>query len=174
VTSATARRSESLRSQLRCGLFDRAQGCIHRHLHCVSGDRGAMRCPNKVRNTRCIPSAYQRSTTAAAANSLCQFIEAAVSSAYLPKLHSKFVLQPSIVSAIFIFFGSAFFLYIKAQQGPGSFAPATVLACICLGRPCPFSGVAFTILLSYRYNLSNVSFISVCLLQGLLQADLAE
>jgi hypothetical protein len=102
------------------------------------------------------------------------YIEAAVSSAYLPKLHSKFLPQPSIVNAIFLFFGSAFFLYIKAQQGPGPFAPATVLACICLGRPCPFSGVAFTLLLSYRYNLNNVGFISVCLLQGLLQADLAE
>ncbi|KAH9016429.1 hypothetical protein EDB83DRAFT_2439318 [Lactarius deliciosus] len=39
---------------------------------------------------------------------------------------------PSIINAIFLFFGSSFFLYIKAQQGPGPFSPATILACICL------------------------------------------
>lgn len=43
------------------------------------------------------------------------------------------VLQPSIVNAIFLFLGSAFFLYIKARQGPGPFVSATILACICLG-----------------------------------------
>jgi hypothetical protein len=102
------------------------------------------------------------------------YIEAAVSLAYPPKVHSKVALQPSIVNAIFLFFGSAFFLYIKAQRGPGPFAAATVLACICLGRPCLFSGVASTGLLSYRYNLNDVSFISVCLLQGLFQADSTE
>ncbi|KAI0292339.1 hypothetical protein B0F90DRAFT_1811958 [Multifurca ochricompacta] len=43
---------------------------------------------------------------------------------------------PSIINVIFLFFGSAFFLYVKAQQGPGPFVPATTLACICLGRLC--------------------------------------
>jgi hypothetical protein len=62
------------------------------------------------------------------------YIEAAVSLAELPKLYSNLVLQPSIVNASFLFFGSAFFLYIKAQQGPGPFASAAILACICLGR----------------------------------------
>ncbi|KAN0123038.1 Protein of unknown function (DUF2422) domain containing protein [Russula decolorans] len=39
---------------------------------------------------------------------------------------------PSVVNAIFLFFGSAFFLYIKARRGPGPFASSTILACICL------------------------------------------
>jgi hypothetical protein len=93
-----------------------------------------------------------------------KYIEAAVSSALLPKLHSNSSLQPSIINAIFLFFGSAFFLYVKARRGPGPFAPATILACICLGRPCPFSNVAFTCLPFYRHNLNNVSFIPFCIL----------
>ncbi|KAH9974520.1 hypothetical protein BJV74DRAFT_782419 [Russula compacta] len=39
---------------------------------------------------------------------------------------------PSVINALFLFFGSAFFLYVKVQQGPGPFAVATILACICL------------------------------------------
>lgn len=35
--------------------------------------------------------------------------------------------------AIFIFFGSAFLLYVKARQGPGPFLFASVFGCICLG-----------------------------------------
>ncbi|KAI9437333.1 hypothetical protein H4582DRAFT_2111932 [Lactarius indigo] len=39
---------------------------------------------------------------------------------------------PSVINGIFLFLGSSFLLYIKAQQGPGPFSPATILACICL------------------------------------------
>lgn len=99
------------------------------------------------------------------------YLEATVSSGYPPKLYSKLVLQPSIVNAIFLFFGSAFFLYIKAQQGPGPFASATILACICLGKPRSFSSVLFAAALAYspnRHNFNNISFIPLCLLQGQL------
>ena len=72
-----------------------------------------------------------------------KYIEAVVSSTCLPKLLSEFVLQPSIVNAIFLFVGSAFFLYVKAQQGPGPFTAATILACICLGKVLPSSSELF-------------------------------
>ncbi|KAF9457122.1 hypothetical protein BDZ94DRAFT_1203283 [Collybia nuda] len=39
---------------------------------------------------------------------------------------------PTIILAVFIFVGSAVFLYIKARQGPGPYLFATVFACICL------------------------------------------
>jgi hypothetical protein len=35
--------------------------------------------------------------------------------------------------AIFVFFGSAFYLYIKARQGPGPYIFPCVFGCICLG-----------------------------------------
>ncbi|KAF8885154.1 hypothetical protein BD779DRAFT_1611982 [Infundibulicybe gibba] len=39
---------------------------------------------------------------------------------------------PTVIMAIFIFFGSVFFLYIRARQGPGPYLFASVFACICL------------------------------------------
>lgn len=39
---------------------------------------------------------------------------------------------PSVIMAIFLFFGVVFFLYIKARQGPGPFLFATIFGCICL------------------------------------------
>ncbi|KAF8186290.1 hypothetical protein BJ912DRAFT_852397 [Pholiota molesta] len=39
---------------------------------------------------------------------------------------------PSIIMAIFVFFGSAFYLYIKARQGPGPYIFPCVFGCICL------------------------------------------
>ncbi|KAF9483730.1 hypothetical protein BDN70DRAFT_956980 [Pholiota conissans] len=39
---------------------------------------------------------------------------------------------PTVIMAIFVFFGSAFFLYIKARQGPGPYIFACVFACICI------------------------------------------
>jgi hypothetical protein len=43
------------------------------------------------------------------------------------------ILQPTVIMAVFLFFGSAFFLYIKARQGPGPYLFPCVFACICLG-----------------------------------------
>ncbi|KAF8991841.1 hypothetical protein BDQ17DRAFT_1413587 [Cyathus striatus] len=39
----------------------------------------------------------------------------------------------SVVIAVFLFLGSAFFLYIKARMGPGPYLFASIFACICLG-----------------------------------------
>jgi hypothetical protein len=71
-----------------------------------------------------------------------KYIEAAVSSIWPPNFPFKLLSQPSIINAIFLFFGSSFFLYIRAQQGPGPFSPATNFACICLGKSCTSFGSA--------------------------------
>ncbi|KAI0716122.1 hypothetical protein C8T65DRAFT_738161 [Cerioporus squamosus] len=39
---------------------------------------------------------------------------------------------PTVILAVFVFLGSAFFLYIKAWQGPGPYLFASVFACICI------------------------------------------
>ncbi|KAJ3517352.1 hypothetical protein NLJ89_g569 [Agrocybe chaxingu] len=39
---------------------------------------------------------------------------------------------PTVILAVFIFFGSSFFLYIKARQGPGPYIFACIFACICI------------------------------------------
>ncbi|KIY44983.1 hypothetical protein FISHEDRAFT_50366 [Fistulina hepatica ATCC 64428] len=39
---------------------------------------------------------------------------------------------PTVVLAVFLFFGSSFFLYIKARQGPGPYVFPTVFSCILL------------------------------------------
>ncbi|KXN81239.1 hypothetical protein AN958_05700 [Leucoagaricus sp. SymC.cos] len=39
---------------------------------------------------------------------------------------------PTVIIGVFVFFGSAFFLYIKARQGPGPYLFACVFACICI------------------------------------------
>ncbi|KIK91214.1 hypothetical protein PAXRUDRAFT_150011 [Paxillus rubicundulus Ve08.2h10] len=44
---------------------------------------------------------------------------------------------PTIILAVFLFFGSAFFLYIKARFGPGPFLFASVFGCICIDISLP-------------------------------------
>ncbi|KAF5318091.1 hypothetical protein D9619_012029 [Psilocybe cf. subviscida] len=39
---------------------------------------------------------------------------------------------PCVIMGIFIFFGTAFFLFIRARKGPGPYLFPTVLGCICL------------------------------------------
>ncbi|KAI8969682.1 hypothetical protein BD414DRAFT_256336 [Trametes punicea] len=39
---------------------------------------------------------------------------------------------PTVILAVFIFLGSAFFLYIKARMGPGPYLFPTIFACICI------------------------------------------
>ncbi|TFK87224.1 hypothetical protein K466DRAFT_491227 [Polyporus arcularius HHB13444] len=39
---------------------------------------------------------------------------------------------PTVILAVFVFLGSAFFLYIKARQGPGPYLFASIFACICI------------------------------------------
>ncbi|KAF9220310.1 hypothetical protein BS17DRAFT_739428 [Gyrodon lividus] len=39
---------------------------------------------------------------------------------------------PTVIIAVFLFFGSVFFLYIKARLGPGPFLFACVFGCICI------------------------------------------
>ncbi|CDO69808.1 hypothetical protein BN946_scf184803.g6 [Trametes cinnabarina] len=39
---------------------------------------------------------------------------------------------PTVILAVFVFLGSAFFLYIKARLGPGPYLFASIFACICV------------------------------------------
>ncbi|RPD56328.1 hypothetical protein L226DRAFT_538461 [Lentinus tigrinus ALCF2SS1-7] len=39
---------------------------------------------------------------------------------------------PTVILAVFIFFGSAFFLFLKAKLGPGPYIFACVFSCICI------------------------------------------
>ncbi|KAL7281004.1 hypothetical protein ACG7TL_004306 [Trametes sanguinea] len=39
---------------------------------------------------------------------------------------------PTVILAVFVFLGSAFFLYIKARLGPGPYLFASIFACICI------------------------------------------
>ncbi|KAK0473358.1 hypothetical protein IW261DRAFT_1503962 [Armillaria novae-zelandiae] len=39
---------------------------------------------------------------------------------------------PTVIIAVFLFFGSVFFLYIRVRQGPGPYLFACILSCICL------------------------------------------
>ncbi|KAI0353282.1 hypothetical protein OH77DRAFT_1407363 [Trametes cingulata] len=39
---------------------------------------------------------------------------------------------PTVILAVFVFFGSAFFLFIKARLGPGPYLFASIFACICI------------------------------------------
>ena len=39
---------------------------------------------------------------------------------------------PAVIQAIFLFIGSAFFLYLKARLGPGPFLVPCIMGCICL------------------------------------------
>jgi Putative ER transporter, 6TM, N-terminal len=41
-------------------------------------------------------------------------------------------MQPSTISAIFLFAATATILYMRARLGPGPFAPATAFSCICV------------------------------------------
>ncbi|KAL0959307.1 hypothetical protein HGRIS_014571 [Hohenbuehelia grisea] len=56
---------------------------------------------------------------------------------------------PSIILAVFIFVGSAFFLYIKARQGPGPFLLASIFACIGLD-------IALTTAVLFPYPFYNI------------------
>ncbi|KAF8811417.1 hypothetical protein BYT27DRAFT_7336184 [Phlegmacium glaucopus] len=67
---------------------------------------------------------------------------------------------PSVILGIFIFFGSAFFLYIKARQGFGPYFFASAFACICLDItlttavlfPLPFYLIGKSIILPLAFH----------------------
>ncbi|PPQ72963.1 hypothetical protein CVT24_000165 [Panaeolus cyanescens] len=40
--------------------------------------------------------------------------------------------RPTVILAVFVFLGSAFFLYIKAKKGPSAYLFACLFACICM------------------------------------------
>ncbi|KII83920.1 hypothetical protein PLICRDRAFT_179954 [Plicaturopsis crispa FD-325 SS-3] len=50
---------------------------------------------------------------------------------YIDAISGDYIqLAPTVIMAVFIFFGSAFFLYVKARQGPGPYTFACIFGCI--------------------------------------------
>ncbi|KAJ8489973.1 hypothetical protein ONZ45_g13364 [Pleurotus djamor] len=78
---------------------------------------------------------------------------------------------PTVILAVFIFFGSTFFLYIKARQGPGPYLFATIFACICIDIslttnvlfPYPFYQIGEAIFIPLAFH-SAISLICSCIL----------
>ncbi|EKM60249.1 uncharacterized protein PHACADRAFT_246113 [Phanerochaete carnosa HHB-10118-sp] len=78
---------------------------------------------------------------------------------------------PVIITAIFLFIGSAFFSYLKAKLGPGLFFIPTMLSCICLDIclstsalfPYPFYkiGKAVVIPIGFHAALSILSAVTI-------------
>lgn len=75
------------------------------------------------------------------------------------------LLQPTVIIAIFVFIGSAVFLFIKAKQGPGPYLVASLMACISLGTQSSSQAcLSFTTV--YRYSIDYRCVASIPLLSS--------
>ncbi|KAF9446717.1 hypothetical protein P691DRAFT_776668 [Macrolepiota fuliginosa MF-IS2] len=86
---------------------------------------------------------------------------------------------PTVIMGVFIFFGSAFFLYIKARQGPGPYLFPTVFACICtdislttaLFLPYPFYLVGRSIIVPLCFHSALALLGSVLIFPSTISAQ---
>ncbi|KAI1785560.1 hypothetical protein LXA43DRAFT_1037284 [Ganoderma leucocontextum] len=86
--------------------------------------------------------------------------------------------SPTIILAVFIFFGSAFFLYLKARLGPGPYLFATVFSCICLDvclttqvlYPFPFYFLGRVIVLPLAFHCALCVFFAATLFPTTISA----
>ncbi|GJE89275.1 aromatic acid exporter family member 2 domain-containing protein [Phanerochaete sordida] len=75
---------------------------------------------------------------------------------------------PAIIQAVFLFFGSAFFLYLKARLGPGPYLIPTILGCICLDVclstaalfPYPFYNIGKAVVIPIAFHSALAVFSS--------------
>ena len=78
---------------------------------------------------------------------------------------------PTIILAIFMFFGACFLLYIKARQGPGPYLYATIFGCICVDIilttavlvPYPSYATVKSIVISFALHSAISLMGSVCI-----------
>ncbi|KAH7905721.1 hypothetical protein BJ138DRAFT_1130340 [Hygrophoropsis aurantiaca] len=78
---------------------------------------------------------------------------------------------PTIIMAIFIFLGSAAFLFVKARQGPGPFLFACVFGCICIDIslttaalfPYPYYTIGQVIAIPLAFHSAIVLILSILL-----------
>ncbi|KAF8550186.1 hypothetical protein OG21DRAFT_1469052 [Imleria badia] len=78
---------------------------------------------------------------------------------------------PTVIIAVFLFIGSAFFLYIKSRMGPGPFIFATLFGCICIDIslttavlfPFPYYKIGQIIVLPLSFHSAIALILSLCL-----------
>ncbi|KAF8585510.1 hypothetical protein K439DRAFT_1409815 [Ramaria rubella] len=69
---------------------------------------------------------------------------------------------PSVICAIFLFFGTAIILYARARIGPGPFTPATAFACLCADisltvaplYPYPYYNAGRTVVITLSFHVA--------------------
>ncbi|EJF58526.1 hypothetical protein DICSQDRAFT_66814 [Dichomitus squalens LYAD-421 SS1] len=85
---------------------------------------------------------------------------------------------PTIILAVFVFLGSAFFLYLKARMGPGPYIFATVFSCICLDiclttqvlYPYPFYLIGQAIVIPLAFHCALCIFFAATLFPTTISA----
>lgn len=86
---------------------------------------------------------------------------------------------PAVIQAVFLFFGSAFFLYLKARLGPGPFLVPTILACICLDVclctaalfPYPFYDIGKAVVVPLAFHSAFAIFFSATVFPSTITAQ---
>lgn len=88
---------------------------------------------------------------------------------------------PSVIQSVFLFFGSTFFLYLKARLGPGPFLIPTILACICLDvclctaalYPFPFYKIGKAVVIPLAIHSAFAIFFAATLFPSTVTAQYA-
>ncbi|KAI0757706.1 hypothetical protein C8Q80DRAFT_1349811 [Daedaleopsis nitida] len=86
---------------------------------------------------------------------------------------------PTAILAVFIFLGSAFFLYLKARLGPGPYLFATIFACICVDismttsvlYPFPFYLIGQVIAIPLAFHCALCIFFSAVIFPSTVTAQ---
>ncbi|TDL16189.1 hypothetical protein BD410DRAFT_755679 [Rickenella mellea] len=88
---------------------------------------------------------------------------------------------PTIIMAVFLFTGSAFFLWLKASKGPGPYSHACTLACMCLDNAILLASVypypvyvGDTIMIPVALHSGIALFCSVLIFPETLNAQFAK
>ncbi|KAF4607640.1 hypothetical protein EYR38_001713 [Pleurotus pulmonarius] len=89
---------------------------------------------------------------------------------------------PTVIQAAFIFFGSTFFLYIKASQGPGPYLFASIFGCICMDIclttsvlfPYPFYSIGQAIILPLAFHSGVALLCSILIFPVSISAQFTQ
>ncbi|KAF9499221.1 hypothetical protein BDN71DRAFT_1384411 [Pleurotus eryngii] len=89
---------------------------------------------------------------------------------------------PTVIRAAFIFFGSTFFLYIKASQGPGPYLFASIFGCICMDIclttsvlfPYPFYSIGEAIILPLAFHSGVALLCSILIFPVSISAQFTQ
>ncbi|KAH9933951.1 uncharacterized protein BXZ73DRAFT_45967 [Epithele typhae] len=89
---------------------------------------------------------------------------------------------PTIILAVFMFLGSAFFLFLKAKLGPGPYLFATIFACVCIDisittsalYPYPIYTVGRTIIVPLAFHAALCIFFSAVIFPSTITSQYAR